>query len=88
MGVSHSSATPLHYDNHSAMQIAHNDIFHKRTKHIENDFHSIRHHILQGTIRFIYVFSVDQIANIFTNHLLDHFHDLVFKLQLADLLPP
>ena len=51
MGVSQLSATPLHCDNHNAMQIAHNDIFHERTKHIENDCHFISYHILQGIIR-------------------------------------
>ena len=41
IGVSHSSATPLHCDNRSTMQIAHNDVFYKRTKHIENDYHFV-----------------------------------------------
>ncbi|KAG9439538.1 hypothetical protein H6P81_019703 [Aristolochia fimbriata] len=32
---------PLHCDNRSIIQIAHNDVFHERTKHIEVDFHFI-----------------------------------------------
>ena len=89
MGVSHSSATPVHCGNRNAMQITHNDVFHECTKHIENDCHFICHHVLQGTICLISVSSVDQIADICTKaHSLGRFHNLVSKLQLADLLPP
>ena len=81
MGVSQSFATLLHYDNRSAMQIVHNDVFHEHTEHIENDYHFIRHHILQGTMSLIFVSSIDQIADIFTKaHSPGHFHDLVSKL--------
>ena len=46
LGVDYSIATKLHYDNRSAIQIAHNDVFHEPTKHIEIDCHFIRHHFL------------------------------------------
>jgi len=50
MGVSLSSATPIYYDNISAIQIAHNDVFHEQTKHIEIDCHFVLHHLLQGSL--------------------------------------
>jgi hypothetical protein len=46
MGVSLSSATHVYYDNRSAIQIVHNDVFHERTKHIKIDCHFVRHHLL------------------------------------------
>ncbi|XP_028107693.1 uncharacterized protein LOC114306626 [Camellia sinensis] len=41
MGVSHSTAINLYCDSQSAIQIAHNDVFHGRTKHIVLDCHFI-----------------------------------------------
>ncbi|XP_019053898.1 PREDICTED: uncharacterized protein LOC109114920 [Nelumbo nucifera] len=88
MGITHSSATPLYYDNRSAIQIVHNDVFHERTKHIETDCHFIRHYVLEGTVRLILVSSQDQSADIFTKaHSPLCFRALVGKLQMTNTLP-
>jgi hypothetical protein len=89
LSVSTSSATPIYCDNWNAIQIARNDIFHKRTKHIEIDYHLVRHHLLQGSLQLIYVSSHDQLADIFTkSHPTGRFRDLVSKLQLVSHPPP
>uniref|UniRef100_A0A2N9GS30 Reverse transcriptase Ty1/copia-type domain-containing protein n=1 Tax=Fagus sylvatica TaxID=28930 RepID=A0A2N9GS30_FAGSY len=66
LGIDCSTAVLIHCDNRSAIQIAHNDVFHERTKHIEIDCHFVRHHLLQDTLQLRSMSSQDQLADIFT----------------------
>uniref|UniRef100_A0A2N9GP76 Integrase catalytic domain-containing protein n=1 Tax=Fagus sylvatica TaxID=28930 RepID=A0A2N9GP76_FAGSY len=88
LGIDCSTAVLIHCDNRSAIQIAHNDVFHERTKHIEIDCHFVRHHLLQGTLQLRSMSSQDQLVDIFTNPMpLGRFRDLISKLKLVSLHP-
>ena len=88
MGISQSNATNIYCGNQSAIQIAHNDVFHEHTKHIEIDCHFICHHLVNGTLQLTSISSIDQIVDVFTKvHPPRHFHDLHCKLKLANYLP-
>uniref|UniRef100_A0A2N9IB75 Reverse transcriptase Ty1/copia-type domain-containing protein n=1 Tax=Fagus sylvatica TaxID=28930 RepID=A0A2N9IB75_FAGSY len=88
LGIDCSTAIPIHCDNRSAIQIAHNDVFHECTKHIEIDCHFVHHHLLQGTLQLHSVSSQDQLADIFTKPMpLGRFRDLISKLKLVSVYP-
>jgi len=88
MGVSLSSATHVYHDNRSAIQIAHNDVFHERSKHIKIDCHFVRQHLLQGSLQLHSITSHDQLADLFTkSHPPGQFRDLVSNLKMVSYTP-
>ena len=62
MGVTHSSPITIHCDNQSAIEIAHSDVFHERTQHLEIDCHFVRQYLIHGILNLCSVCSLDQIA--------------------------
>ncbi|PKU85121.1 Retrovirus-related Pol polyprotein from transposon TNT 1-94 [Dendrobium catenatum] len=81
--VPQTQPTILNCDNTSAIALAHNPIFHARTKHIEIDYHFISSHIKQGELLIKHVSSADNIADVLTKPLsLQQFNTLRSKLTI------
>ncbi|XP_020672222.1 uncharacterized protein LOC110092150 [Dendrobium catenatum] len=78
-----TTATRIFCDNTSAMALAHNPIFHARTKHIEIDHHFINQHIQSNAIQLLHISSAEQPADLLTKPLpITRFHDLCSKLTI------
>ena len=89
MDAPRPTATPLYYDNRSAIYIAHNDVFHECTKHIEINYHITRQHLKKGNLKLFSISFANQLVDIFTKtHPPGRLRDLICKLQLASSLPP
>ena len=88
MGVPQQGPTFLHCDNRSAIQISYNYVFHEHTKHIENDCHFIRRHLLSNTLLLRYVSTTKQPTDIFTKTLPpSRLSQLITKLKLTATIP-
>lgn len=79
----------IYSDSKEDLQIAANQIFHERIKHIKIDCHFIRQKIQEGTVRTKYVSSKDQIADILNKGFprLQNEH-LVSKLGVLNVFTP
>ena len=69
LGKTPTSPTPLFTDNQSALRLIKNPEFHRRTKHIDVQYHVIREAFLADIILPSFVSSHDQLADIFTKAL-------------------
>jgi len=62
--------TPLIYcDNQSAVSIAHNPVFHSRTKHIEIDVFFVREQVLAKQLSVVHLPALDQWVDVLTKPL-------------------
>lgn len=76
----------LWYDNLSAIALAHNPVFHARTKHIEVDYHFVRERVAAKKLAIFHIASTDQIADVLTKPLsVSRFQYLQGKLQVFSI---
>lgn len=61
--------TTIHGDNQGSLNLAHNPVYHGRTKHIEVKHHFIREKIISKEISLEYVPTTEQLADILTKAL-------------------
>jgi len=86
--LSLSLCTPvLLCDNQSVVAIAHNCVFHSRTKHMEIDVFYVRDQVLSKQLNVSHISSLDKWADILTKLLsTNHFQQLQSKLNVQDFI--
>lgn len=67
-------------DNQSAIELAKNAVFHKRSKHIDIKYHYMRQLVEKGEIKIAYVRTESMLADIFTKALPKIKHDRALKM--------
>ena len=64
-----SGSTCINCDNQSAIKLAHNPVYHARTKHVELQYHFVREKIESNETELIFCNTKDNVADIFTKPL-------------------
>ena len=78
--------TSLLCDNQSSIKIAHNPVFHVRTKHIEVHYHFVREKVLSKEVDLSHVSTGEQVVDILTKPLgRTKFEKFIYELGLIDL---
>ena len=84
--IQHQQPALLYCENQVVIQIAHNQVFHKWTKHIEIDFHVVREKLNTGLLKLLFIPSSLQVANFFTKPLpTAQFNILFSKLGMKNI---
>ena len=86
IGFPQQGPTPLLGDNQSAIRLVKNPEYHKRTKHIDIQYHFVREKFENGDIDISYISTEQQLADIMTKALPhDRFECLRRSLHMATL---
>ncbi|GAV72632.1 UBN2_3 domain-containing protein, partial [Cephalotus follicularis] len=89
IGFAPKSAMSLFCDNKDAIEIAHNPVQHDRTKHVEVDRHFIKEKIDAKEVRFPFVKTEDQLADVLSKAVSSKvFYNSLGKLGIHDIYAP
>jgi hypothetical protein len=89
LGFKFEKPMDLYCDNTAAVEIAHNPVQHDRTKHVEVDRHFIKENLDRKVIRFPFIPSEEQLADVLTKAVSGRvFSDSIDKLGMIDIYAP
>ena len=81
VGTQQKQATRIQCDNQSSIKLAHNPVYHARSKQIELQHNFVREKIKSQEIEFIYCNTSENVVDVFTKPVgRIHFEDLRTKL--------
>lgn len=75
------SKAKFYVDNMSAIKLVKNPVFHKRTKHIDVQYHYIREKYEEGYFELIHIGTTEQVADVLTKALNKNRHKYLCKLM-------